>query len=163
MCTQPTSCNRRVALLMSSLLLMSLLSACTKSSRILTRPAGANIYINGTYEGKTPLTYESSRGLPDRFVIKVEKEGFQTLEFYIDKSPSALSMLLTPIYGISLLFSSELATKYKIDLMPLKLSEQEEREAKAASPSASSQERTPQQEAPQSDTQALADELEQIQ
>jgi len=96
-------------------------------------------------------------------VIKVEKEGFQTLEFYIDKSPSALSMLLTPIYGISLLFSSELATKYKIDLMPLKLSEQEEREAKAASPSASSQERTPQQEAPQSDTQALADELEQIQ
>jgi hypothetical protein len=155
--TQPTSFKRHAALFISSLLLMTSLSACTKASLILTRPSGAKVYINGAYKGITPLTYHSSQGLPDRFAIKVEREGFQSIEFYIDKSPSLLPLLLTPLYGISILFNSALEGQYKIDLMPLKLSEQEEREAKAASPSASSQ------EPPQGDRQALADELEQIQ
>jgi hypothetical protein len=65
-----------------------LTAGCTRVTWIHSTPPGALVRINNEEVGHTPVAYKSKRGLPKRFRIQVEKEGFKPADFYLDSTMS---------------------------------------------------------------------------
>ncbi|MFB6263088.1 MAG: PEGA domain-containing protein [Bradymonadaceae bacterium] len=53
-------------------------AGCASSTRIMTDPEGAEVYVDGAYEGKTPLTYKDQRLAGTCVNLKVKKSGYET-------------------------------------------------------------------------------------
>ena len=49
----------------------------------ISDPSGADIYLNGEYIGKTPVSTRVKRQLSKTMVVVVKKQGYQTKEFYL--------------------------------------------------------------------------------
>lgn len=104
-----------------SLLTFTLLfTGCMTSTRFHTKPAGAKVYINGDYVGESPVNFADSRGLPKRFHLQIRKEGYDDLDFYLDKSYDYLGLFLSGLYGLGTIAGSSLEADYHFNLAPLK-------------------------------------------
>jgi hypothetical protein len=57
---------------------------CATTTRLHTHPEGATVYINGLLVGQTPLAYTNEAGLPRRYHLEIDKEGYESLDFYVD-------------------------------------------------------------------------------
>ncbi len=65
----------------SSILLsvLILFSSCMSTTMIQTQPPGADIYIDGVKTGKTPQRMTNDKTILECTKIKMEKEGYETL------------------------------------------------------------------------------------
>ena len=118
----------RLLIVMILLSLSTLLSGCMTSTRFTTKPEGAKLYINGDYMGVTPIIFNDKRGLPTRLHIKVKKEGYKELNFYLDKSPDylgTLSLLIPYTLFASPWINASLDDKYAFNLRSLRLPKDE--------------------------------------
>ncbi len=61
-------------------------SACTHDVYIRSNPAGAKIYVNDEFIGKSPAVYEESIGARETVEVRAEKEGFATKTMVLEKS-----------------------------------------------------------------------------
>ena len=104
--------------ILTGLIFIFTLSACTQTSRITTKPEGAKIWINNTYFGQTPITYSTRSGTPQTLYVKITKKGFKTQEgIMIDKVYKADLSLLLLIPGIiPYFFSARLEDQYEFVL-----------------------------------------------
>jgi hypothetical protein len=56
------------------------------STTISTTPTGAHVYINGAEVcANTPCSWNEGDGLAHRYHLQVRKEGYQDVDFYLDK------------------------------------------------------------------------------
>ena len=62
--------------------LCSTLVACSESTVVRSYPPGAKLYMNGHFEGLTPIVYTASRGEYSKgvFRARLEREGYAPLE-----------------------------------------------------------------------------------
>ena len=118
------------------LVILPLLSACTTSTRFNTTPEGAKIFVNGDYIGDSPVTLDDSKSLPSRIHIQVRHEGYKELDLFIDKRADYLNMTLAAIPYLSplIFWGYTLNSKYRFDLSSLKL-EGTTKSSEAAKPS----------------------------
>ena len=65
-----------------------LTTGCTRVTWIHSTPSGALVRINNEEVGRTPVAYKSTRGLPKRFRIRLEKDGCEPSDFYLDSTMS---------------------------------------------------------------------------
>ncbi len=80
---------------------LSLLNACSFSTRLTTVPEGADIYVNNIFVGKTPTIYKYRSGTPETSYIEVKKKGYDTIRNgTIEKSYRADMHLFWLIPGI---------------------------------------------------------------
>lgn len=59
------------------------MGACSSHTMIMSEPQGAKVYIEGQYRGKTPLYYSDAKITGAETRIRLEKEGYETLETYL--------------------------------------------------------------------------------
>ena len=95
--------------------------ACSTTSKIVSYPSGAKVYVNGEHIGDTPVDFNSKTGMPERYHLELHKEGFQPLSLYIDAEMSiAWAFTVVPIsMGAGLLWAWGLDDMYKIKLVPV--------------------------------------------
>ena len=74
-------------------------SACTHDVYIRSNPAGAKIYVNDEFIGKSPAVYEESIGAREKVEVRAEKEGFATKTIVLEKSKWAVPQMLASIGG----------------------------------------------------------------
>ena len=94
--------------------------ACSTTSKIVSNPSGAKIYLNGDHIGETPVDFNSRTGLPERYHLELHKEGYQPVSLYIDAEMSMVwAFTVVPLTnGIALLWAWRLDDMYKIKLVP---------------------------------------------
>jgi len=63
--------------------LASVFTGCVSSTMIQSEPAGAKVFINGEYYGETPIIMADSKLALTSTYIRLEKEGYRTLETVI--------------------------------------------------------------------------------
>src|SRR5262245_21862991 len=73
----------RVAALAS---LLCLLPACTSSTKIISEPSGAKLYLDGEYVGTTPYTMSDQKIVGSKTNIKLELPGYATRMEVISRS-----------------------------------------------------------------------------
>ncbi len=64
---------------------------------IVTDPAGALVFVNGVYQGKTPISLEFRLGLADIYKgldVRVEKKGYVAITRHIDYDTKRLFIKL---------------------------------------------------------------------
>lgn len=71
-----TKVTKSIALLLAGTML---LASCTSTTMIQSNPIGAKVYINGEQVGVTPYTYQDTKIVGSTNTVKLEKEGFETL------------------------------------------------------------------------------------
>lgn len=71
-----TKVTKSIALLLAGTML---LASCTSTTLIQSNPIGAKVYINGEQVGTTPYTYQDTKIVGSTNAVKLEKEGFETL------------------------------------------------------------------------------------
>jgi PEGA domain/Short C-terminal domain len=72
-----TKVIKSIALLLAGTML---LASCTSTTLIQSNPIGAKLYINNELVGNTPYTYQDTKIVGSRTFVKMEKEGYETLE-----------------------------------------------------------------------------------
>jgi hypothetical protein len=70
--------------ILALLVLAFFTTACANQAMILSEPAGAQVYIDGTPVGKTPCKYEYANSTGTSFEVTVEKPGYQPLKYRIE-------------------------------------------------------------------------------
>jgi hypothetical protein len=60
---------------------------CANQTAFHTTPVGAKVYINGDLCGDSPCIYNSRYGFPDRIRVQLEKDGYESAEFFLDTQP----------------------------------------------------------------------------
>jgi hypothetical protein len=71
----------RIATLLLTIGIGTAATGCAEYATLITQPSGAQVYINGTPAGQTPLEYRMARkdvGLP--LFFRVEKVGYEPVE-----------------------------------------------------------------------------------
>jgi len=104
------------------------LAACSATSRFHTEPKGAKLFINGDYIGETPVVYDDSYGLPSRMHVEIQKEGYDDLDMYMDKTMAyqAMPTFIFPYSStIAVFWAYRYASDYRINLTPLKQKSQD--------------------------------------
>ena len=95
---------------------------CTQATWIYSTPPGALVHINNKKVGVTPLVYKSKSGLPKRFRIRLEKEGFEVLDFYLDSTMSWEMGYIGAISLVPLFWAWSLQREIKVNLTPISVS-----------------------------------------
>jgi PEGA domain-containing protein len=68
------------------------------STTITTNPPGARVFINGAEVcSSTPCNWMEGDGLSHRFHLQVRKEGYQDVDFYLDKELSLFTGFFSPV------------------------------------------------------------------
>lgn len=67
---------KSTALLMAGIILFA---SCSSATLIESNPSGAKLYLNGEYAGTTPYTYSDTRIVGSSVSVRLEKEGYETL------------------------------------------------------------------------------------
>lgn len=82
--------NSMTTKLTSLILAGSLLFAsCASSTMIQSNPSGAKVYLNGEAVGTTPYTYTDTKIVGSTTSVKLEKEGYETLNTSFSRSEQA--------------------------------------------------------------------------
>ena len=67
------------------------------ATTITTTPSGATVYINGNEIcATTPCNWNEGDGLAQRYHLQVRKEGYQEVDFYLDKELRFFTGLFSP-------------------------------------------------------------------
>jgi hypothetical protein len=68
------------------------------STTITTNPPGARVFINGAEVcNSTPCNWMEGDGFSQRFHVQVRKEGYEELDFYLDKELRLFNGLSSPV------------------------------------------------------------------
>ena len=91
--------------------------ACSHTVNIKSNPPGAVVFIDGEKRGETPLAIEEDDGFFEERVIRVEKEGYQSIETTIVQTEPiwgcvAPSVCLAPFTFCTSCFGLRWSTKY---------------------------------------------------
>lgn len=62
---------------------VTMLGKKTQGVTVTARPAGARVFVDGTYEGVTPLGLRLGKKPPH--VVRIEKEGYRPVEIRLQK------------------------------------------------------------------------------
>ena len=76
-----------------------LCASCSHDVYIRTEPAGAQIFIDGELQGKSPLVYEESLGQSELIEVEARKEGYGTSRQSMDRSNLNTPVLLASTAG----------------------------------------------------------------
>jgi PEGA domain/Short C-terminal domain len=76
------SITKAVALLLAGSMLCT---SCTSTTMIQSNPIGAKVYINGEQVGTTPYTYQDTKIVGSKTNVKLEKEGFETMNTFFSR------------------------------------------------------------------------------
>ena len=74
------------AVFMAALILFS---SCASSTVFRTTPEGAKVYADGQYLGTTPVTYSDTKIVGSSTNIRIEKEGYKTVNAVLNRSEQA--------------------------------------------------------------------------
>ena len=108
-----------VQLLTLGIVIGSLVGGCTRVTWIHSTPPGALVRINNEEVGRTPVAYESTRGLPKRFRIHLEKSGFESSDFYIDSTMNWGMGYAGAVSLLPFLWAWSLQKKISVSLKPV--------------------------------------------
>jgi hypothetical protein len=64
----------------AALLLASVSLACTSSTVISTTPAGARVFLDGAYVGRTPYVMSDTRIVGSATSVRIEADGYEPLQ-----------------------------------------------------------------------------------
>ena len=87
--------------LVAMLAILSILSGCASMTQIHSKPEGATVYIDNLSKGTTPLEYSDTAIAGTEKPIRLEKDGFKTLDTVIRKDKFQVGPM---IGGILILF-----------------------------------------------------------
>ncbi|HYW97338.1 MAG TPA: PEGA domain-containing protein [Bacteroidales bacterium] len=73
----------------SFLAVLILLSSCVSTTMIQSRPPEAKIYIDGQPSGTTPYSYSDTKIVGSTTTIKIEKEGYETMDVILSRDEQA--------------------------------------------------------------------------
>ena len=118
--SENTGCSwitRGVAVVLAASIIVS---GCSQTSQITTEPEGARIKVNGIYLGETPASYRYRSGLPETYILEIEKEGYKKLSnATIDRTLRAdESLVLLLLAIVPYFFSARLEDQYVFPLEP---------------------------------------------
>jgi hypothetical protein len=68
------------------LVVVSLVTACTSTTVINSRPQGARLYLNGQYVGATPYTMSDTKIVGSTTTVRLEAQGYETLDGSITRN-----------------------------------------------------------------------------
>lgn len=111
--------NRKVSALLS-LFLFSLfvVQGCIQTSRINTKPEGAQVLLNGAPLGETPVYYQSRSGIPKTYFVEIQKPGYNKVQTKLESTYRADVSLLLLLAGIfPYFFSARLEDDYHFSLI----------------------------------------------
>ena len=89
---------------------------CASTTTVHTKPAGADVYINGQRCGVSPCVYHTRYGFPDRMRVQLHKDGYEEAEFFIDTEAPVASYLL---YGFGSYVFHSFDEEYRFELARL--------------------------------------------
>lgn len=111
---------KRFTWILSALLASIVCVSCSHTTRFVTDPEGARIYVNGVSPGTAPAFFESRSGIPTTYYIKVSMPGYESIETPVSSSYRADLSLLLLLPGIfPYFFSARLEDTYTFPLVPL--------------------------------------------
>ena len=94
--------------------------SCSHTTRFVTEPQGARIYVNDVSRGETPTFFESRSGTPTTYHVKITAPGYETIETPVRSAYRAdLSLLLLLPGIVPYFFSARLEDSYTFPLVPL--------------------------------------------
>ena len=115
--TPSFKCSAGIA---SAILASIFFMSCSHTTRFVTEPQGARIYVNGVSRGETPAFFESRSGTPTTYHLKITAEGYETIETPVSSAYRAdLSLLLLLPGIVPYFFSARLEDSYTFPLVPL--------------------------------------------
>jgi hypothetical protein len=88
-----------------------LFTGCASTTVIQSNPAGAKLYLNGEPVGATPYTHRDTKIVGTATHVRLEKEGYQTLNTSFSRNEEADVGAI--IAGVFLLFPFLWTMKYK--------------------------------------------------
>ena len=89
------------------------------TTHIKTEPVGADITINGQYQGASPVRFHDRSGIPKMYYFKISKRGYREIETSIEQVYKAdLSLLLLVVGIFPYFFSATLEDEYVFKLQP---------------------------------------------
>jgi hypothetical protein len=91
------------------------ISACASQTTFHTVPLGARVQINGALCGESPCVYHTRYGFPDRIHVQLEKDDFESADFYLDTEAPPISYLLL---GFGSYLFHTYAQEYRFQLKP---------------------------------------------
>jgi hypothetical protein len=71
--------NFNIRVLAFLIAFLMLLTGCYSSTRIISNPEGAALYLNERYVGQTPYRYGDTKIIGSHTDVRIEKEGYNTL------------------------------------------------------------------------------------
>ena len=111
--------SRRLALYLGVIASALAFAGCAQKSQIVTKPEAATIYVDGAPIGTSPVIFSSRSGLPRGYFVKVEQEGYKTIDARIESTYRADISLLLLIPGIiPYFFSARLEDVYEYPMIP---------------------------------------------
>jgi hypothetical protein len=95
-------------------------SACTSTTVISSRPAGAHLYLDGVYKGDTPYTHSETTFVWTKHAVRLEKDGYKESRGMIYADNWNVAGVLASIFCFlpGLLFSTEYRPSYEFSLEP---------------------------------------------
>lgn len=61
-------------------------ASCSSSTRIMSNPSGAQVYVGGNYMGNTPLVHTDKKIAGSSSSLRIEKEGYEPILGSIQKN-----------------------------------------------------------------------------
>ena len=98
-----------------------LVSSCAMTTRINSVPDGSKVKVNGIYLGESPVTFKYRSGLPETYIVDIEKDGYKPLRnATIDRTLRAdASLFLLLLAIVPYFFSARLEDQYTFTLEPI--------------------------------------------
>ena len=92
--------------------------ACSHRVTFNTQPPGAKVYVDGNLIGVSPASFVEKSGFGKGYSIRIEKEGYQTLNTSEKQVINVLYLVLSLVFAcpIGLLFMMTLEDQYNYTL-----------------------------------------------
>jgi hypothetical protein len=101
-------------------LLLGWAMGCRHTVRIVTEPAGAEVWVNFVRVGRSPVIWEARTGLPELARVKVALEGYEPQrDLALEKDYHAdMSLLWLLPGGVPYLFTARFDEEMRVQLLP---------------------------------------------
>ncbi len=99
-----------------------LFSSCASTTLIQSHPAGAKLYIDGQPVGVTPYTYSDTKIVGSVTDLRIEKEGYETLQIPLIRNEKAdVGAIVGGLFFlVPFLWTMEYNPTHTYELSPLK-------------------------------------------
>lgn len=87
--------KRAISAALMLVMLASILSSCVTKTHVTfnTDTAGADVYVNGEYIGKTPVSKKMSNAVWEDPDILIKKDGYQDMHFSVQKEVKTVNLI----------------------------------------------------------------------